>query len=471
MASTYDINIREQPYNARGDGVHDETDALRKAIRDASDTSKHPTGARVYVPPGKYVMFRDSTNSIQIKSSNITIFGDGPQSTIFIPTWLYTSTSTDQAYFIIAGDSGNTIENIHIQNLRVQSIYDDTATLNPPPNSGVRNLFQRGAPSLTEVVHNSGFTDNLAENLGGCAFAFNGGDNDPASGNQSQNNYVIRNTIRNCAFTAINPFSGGHMNTIISDNFIDGNASFGVEWSSPYALITNNIIRRTRSSAIAFENAPTQEGWTIFANNNILECGNSLGGTSVSPAIQIGEDFGGRHIMIVNNVIRRAYGPGIVIAGSQSEDASDIIIQGNIIDEFGVEGVGKVSPLGWIGIDAQNHNKVIVTNNVVRAGTGPTDRCDEGIATGGGNGIDTWTDGNITIGDFSVVAILTTQSAGTAPPSAGTRDRIGLNYDITAGLSTPGYDYTNTPYIPDLPPGPSPSVDGSNIWRLSQRHQ
>jgi len=111
----------------------------------------------------------------------------------------------------------------------------------------------------------------------------------------------------------------------------------------------------------------------------------------------------------------------------------------------------------------------IVVDNVVRGGTGSNDRSDFGIGVGGSIGEDCWADGNITLGTFGVRPIVTNLSAGVSPPSAGTRDRIGLNVDMITGQVSPGFDNTDNPYIPRLPAGDArPSVAGSNRWRLGQ---
>src|SRR5262245_32477496 len=98
MASSYDIDIRQPPFNASGDGVHDDTGAFRDAIAAASS---RPHGGRIYVPPGEYVLFKDPTaEPLRIEHSDITIFGDGPQSVILIQD-PWREFDDTQAYFII----------------------------------------------------------------------------------------------------------------------------------------------------------------------------------------------------------------------------------------------------------------------------------------------------------------------------------------------------------------------------------
>jgi pectate lyase-like protein len=513
MASPYDIDVRSAPYGARGNGTTDDTQAFRKAIAEATRRSVAGFGARVYVPPGKYVLFKkadERPKPIQIKASNITLFGDGPQSTLYIaPPWkqLVGQTPTSPgdpdsyAYFEIGRRNGGEIENVHIRGLRIQS--DETRYNENTQRYKDRHLkydpsqvFMMGVPhTLTGVVSNSGFSEILAENLAGVVFAFNGGSNQNR-GKQSRNNYVLHNRVLNCCLQAVNPTSGGHAGTLVAHNVIDRNAGLAIEWSNSFALITNNIIRRARGGAFAFDNGDTGRreseggvaavnGWIVFANNTILECGENFEGV-VSPSIY-GEPQAYRRVMIVNNAIQSAYGGGIVLAGA--DGSSEVVIHGNVIDGFGIDGRNprrpkppKNAPMPiWAGIWAVEKRRVVVTANVVRAGAGKHDRSEYGIATGGSNAEDCWTDGNVTIGTrdggpaFSLGAIQTNDWGAATPGGIRRRDvprgrvRTGRNVNLETGQPAARLDRTNHPYIPILPAGqPAPSVAGSDTWRVYQ---
>jgi hypothetical protein len=71
IRTTIFANVKDAPYNARGDGVTDDTDALQSAIEAC------PSNQVVYVPAGVYKI----TNSILIRRSGVTIRGDGPDQT------------------------------------------------------------------------------------------------------------------------------------------------------------------------------------------------------------------------------------------------------------------------------------------------------------------------------------------------------------------------------------------------------
>jgi Pectate lyase superfamily protein len=54
-------DITKSPYNAKGDGTHDDTDAINRAISDgnrcgAGCNATSTKGAIIYFPPGKYLI-------------------------------------------------------------------------------------------------------------------------------------------------------------------------------------------------------------------------------------------------------------------------------------------------------------------------------------------------------------------------------------------------------------------------------
>ncbi|HMD68402.1 MAG TPA: glycosyl hydrolase family 28-related protein [Chitinivibrionales bacterium] len=66
------INVTNAPYNAKGDGVTDNTAAIQAAINAATANQV------VYLPAGRYLC----TATLNLKKSNISIRGDGPNATI-----------------------------------------------------------------------------------------------------------------------------------------------------------------------------------------------------------------------------------------------------------------------------------------------------------------------------------------------------------------------------------------------------
>lgn len=75
------INIRLPPYNAKGDGESDDTDAIQAALAAAGNAG----GGVVYLPAGVYVFQRPVT----VRKSGVVIRGDGrARTTIRIPVSL-----------------------------------------------------------------------------------------------------------------------------------------------------------------------------------------------------------------------------------------------------------------------------------------------------------------------------------------------------------------------------------------------
>lgn len=69
------INIKSAPYNAKGDGVTDDTAAFLKAIQDTQN-------GEIYIPGGTYVI----TRVLQIRKSNVVIRGESKEkTTLYFP--------------------------------------------------------------------------------------------------------------------------------------------------------------------------------------------------------------------------------------------------------------------------------------------------------------------------------------------------------------------------------------------------
>ncbi|MBP1661557.1 MAG: Dockerin type 1 [Candidatus Aminicenantes bacterium] len=83
------VNVRNAPYNAKGDGVTDDTAAIKQAIAGC------PNGSAVYLPAGTYRL----TSQLDILFKSIVLRGDGPDKTFL------KSTSSDQV-IAISGEFG-----------------------------------------------------------------------------------------------------------------------------------------------------------------------------------------------------------------------------------------------------------------------------------------------------------------------------------------------------------------------------
>lgn len=69
--TTICANVRQSPYNAKGDGITDDTEAIRRAI------SSCPNGQVVHIPEGTYRL----SSELQISGKSIVLRGDGQRRT------------------------------------------------------------------------------------------------------------------------------------------------------------------------------------------------------------------------------------------------------------------------------------------------------------------------------------------------------------------------------------------------------
>src|SRR3972149_1811412 len=90
------VNVKNAPYNAKGDGVADDTSAIQKAINDC------PSGQAVYIPAGTYRL----TAQLTILNKGIVLRGDGPDKT------LLKSYSTSENIIYIYAYSSTTQTNV-----------------------------------------------------------------------------------------------------------------------------------------------------------------------------------------------------------------------------------------------------------------------------------------------------------------------------------------------------------------------
>jgi hypothetical protein len=113
------LNVREAPFNAVGDGVADDTEAIQAALNAAGTTS---TTRRVYIPAGTYKL----TETLVLKNAGTTVIGDGIYSTILNQT---TAAAHGFAWDGYTGASGgNAPQACNISHLQINGLGYATHT-------------------------------------------------------------------------------------------------------------------------------------------------------------------------------------------------------------------------------------------------------------------------------------------------------------------------------------------------------
>lgn len=219
------INVKAPPYNAVGDGVSDDTDALAAVFAAAANTA-------VYFPPGTYL----SDTSIVPEGDNITVRGAGPGASILKKT----GSSATSPMFILSDSPNFVMEDMTLDwNVANQASTGTTLFQIPEWASArgpttFRNCIFKGIPSAAIGMREA--TDVLIE---GCRFQGNG--------QLTQSNTAVniadrchRITVRGCFMRYLNQ-GVTVTGTNNRDVLIDGNdMEFGWWFVKTYGGYTNS---------------------------------------------------------------------------------------------------------------------------------------------------------------------------------------------------------------------------------------
>lgn len=141
------INVKAAPYNAKGDGLTDDSRAFYYAA------AALQTGSSLYIPEGKYKIGNATMPRIYIRPyANITIYGDGAGKSILLPQyssiqWKLDHPDSGASPAAIARGSspivfGENIQNVHLHDFAVRSQVP--TTLFPESYSGIFSNIQFG---------------------------------------------------------------------------------------------------------------------------------------------------------------------------------------------------------------------------------------------------------------------------------------------------------------------------------------
>lgn len=222
------LNVKEEPFNAKGDGVTDDTSAIQRALDAVPDS-----GGEVFIPAGTYIV----SAPLEIKSNSV-VCGAGIASQIFLKASSNCAVITNSNYGNDQFSYGN--ENITLKNLRVNGNRtqqnNSTTTHN---RSGINFVNVDGllienvdSDSCTEHGIGLGNRDNYDPTAGpgcnnyriiGCRCKDNG--DDGISPHWSTRGYIAFNYVRDSAKTWT-----GNSNGIEVDEGCDG------------ALLVDNVV-------------------------------------------------------------------------------------------------------------------------------------------------------------------------------------------------------------------------------------
>jgi hypothetical protein len=428
-------------------------------------------GGKIYIPPGTFLITLASEESagdlggvprfaaVVFGNSNVTVEGSGPESIIYIPTWATNIGGTDNVpAFFLAGSTADNLTNIHFRNFKI--LGDFPQTDNTWSGNEVSAAISIGAVSQTATVSNSGVDHVWFEKIG-MGVMFNGGN---VPGPACDRNYVTNSIFYNTSGGPLNAISGAHTNTLITNNiFRNIGGNYAIEWGSYRVSIIGNIFDNVWGGGITTETNPAATGYSLIGNNIFNDIGLRYGptGTYNTAAIQLSEGTSGHQMAIKDNIFRNIYGSGIWGASH----ADNVIVDGNVIDGFGLLGTTRTPGIGtlYAGINFTNLHQIRVTNNHVICNGAVTDNCEYGFIVGGSLAEDNYTRGNTTLGTFASASFQLPTSVGRN--GAGTRIYHENNIDLTTGKLAIPQEGDNEKLFPTtLDNDATPDVTGSNVW-------
>jgi hypothetical protein len=506
------FNVRD--YGATGDGQTDDTMAIQCAIDAASARAAGAAGgAAVYLPRGKYAISLAGScashggrgGALAIRQSNVRFYGDGDSSILYVHPSSDAGTNAltwedmppyppyggadggacnradieggrlIQSYFML-GDDQAPVTNVRVEDIQILG-QESTGTR---WDCNALTALQIGTPSSQSISY-SGVRGVLFQGTGSnAAVKLNGGTlTAPGEGN-----FVVDNRFVNLGAQAIACDSGGHVDTMVTGNHIDGTAPAtqpAIEWAGSSAIISHNTIAHAGTGAMSFEGGGLV-GWTTVSENTIMS--SALG-------IELGQSVATARVRVIDNVMADLQGSGIVIGGGV---LSDLVVERNVVDGVGLGGFSTTTAVYGVqladtpaadltGGGLQDAGVVFASRgNTVKATVGCSTAfaCIAGVSTFRGtpyppaNG---WADRNVVTG---VTALSPAEGVPFYLPSSlgttgfGQNVLVGdRNVDLDVGaLGAPLPSAAGSVALPILPliasggGGLAASVGGSKAWQI-----
>lgn len=364
------FDVKDSPYNAKGDGVNDDTQAIQSALSAASAAG----GGTVYIPNGTYLV----TSSLLI-SSNTLVFGSGWASLIQMSgPW----TGSKGLFTFAIGGSNMVLRDIRIDGLRAGKANTSTA----------RGVYVQNASHvriermhISDCSHAAILFDGGTDLVATSNYTFRGGDNGAngavANGITSDINgaacsrvLIANNTIDQATDDGIAVQDGVTDAAVIGNNIdCTGALGQGIDIAGGIRVaVTGNVIRNVQTSKTGIL---VQQNLNLYNPSDVSVVGNSInctGATSVGISVLGTVANPADRVSIVGNTIRGSGYAGITL----STECQNSVVQGNVIT--GCAGDGIQFTQGGAG----NITNVLCTGNVVQGCTGWGIRLLEAAITG-----------------------------------------------------------------------------------------
>lgn len=330
QAKLREIAVSVKDFGAVGDGVTNDYNSIVLALSALAAVG----GGALYFPKGTYLISTTSDSGVDITSDNISIFGEGNASTLYV-------TRNQKVISVV------NVDNFRFSNMRVLQTQSGTNRQTMIGLTGCSNVW---------------ITDNLFEN----------GTATPVVLTQDNTDvFVCNNRFLNYLENAVDIIGSNNFRVTISENFCTTN-------------VYNSTPGVSRPMGITFE--PQTSG----VNSDFLITGNTIDLTGLASSLIRNATYGVncgqsstpapdyllKRITIADNIIR-GVGWGIHLQETRRGTTTgglSAIISDNLIEQCGHEGIRVIG-----GPDAAHYDGVVISGNLIRGVSEQASNLDDGI--------------------------------------------------------------------------------------------
>jgi pectate lyase-like protein len=300
------LNVKTEPYNARGDGVTDDTNAIQSAMDDCARAG----GGNVFLPTGTYLL----QESLLLRNG-VNIIGAGMYvTTLKVGDGMNAPAIIDDA--VAKGSSASAFGKVHLSDFGI----DGNQANNPSGQEGIftsayfstfEKLFITGCGTHGMRMGFSGMSNASSQNrIVGCRIADCAGAGIYFDINGIDHT-VSQNYIYNCNQGVV--IRNGGVRVINNGIFNHQSASIRVEQTSYGLVIASNDLNGSPGNAIEITRSSADNGrtWGMFliSGNSILGDGLAADNSYHAIYVQTSVPKGIANLTIVGNKIFTLDGP------------------------------------------------------------------------------------------------------------------------------------------------------------------